>query len=454
MSFDTAMNEFAKVCRILNELEKAAFSTASTNYHTLEKTLIKSLDGYRIANKTRAIRNLRPALNGLLTPETVRQVLTPYAASVVEEIGKNSVNFETDMVTIRDYMEAQSKSVKSRVPTIGAYSVLGNGTTLRQDRDRHNNVGETYFPEAFSFECAKDKGTGTREHQEVFTWKGATQGEDAIEDAGSGQIENALELVDELSSKNLFSNPSFTSFNGTAPSGTAPAGTDVVAPSTTAFPGWTLSAAASFKASLNRTYRDRKGQTNQKSLLCVANGWFKQQLNGDNAPKKINFKDNAAYAWVGRIYKPAGVTGNLDFTFGANTFQITIAGLTADAFSVRHILSQGATNATYYRAFKTDDLFFKCEISALSLGGAPGVYFDDFELVEMTHIHGMHHHIAGGNVADSLGTLYTHTASSYAATRGVVQYWASFRTRLSEQLGFAFFLPHVADGSETVTDVQ
>ena len=119
-------------------------------------------------------------------------------------------------------------------------------------------------------------------------------------------------------------------------------------------------------------------------------------------------------------------------------------------------LSNGAWNVVkldldsdlFYTNFKEDSLDIKFTLGSRTTGT---LYIDDLLFGPMTMVDGLWYFLPGGSTSFLEGDVFTWTDSE-GGTRGVLQYWLSYRTQLSESLGYAFSLPSDNGGSETISD--
>jgi len=448
MSFDSAMNNFAKAARILNEVHKAAFSNAAS-VHTLSATLKAALTGNRLPVMTDAIEALRPNFEGLLTSAFVRAFLRPFAAAVVEEIDGDDLGFSRNMEQIRVHMNTNGKTVLSRTITVGSITNSKLSLLLVALKDKLGKVIDTGIVENWTFRCTTDSGGvktgqsgGSRENQEVFRFEGDAKGIDAIEVRGTGRTENALGIIDERHQSNLLRNASWTDFNNAAPNPTqVPSAID-------SWPNWEASNTTHFSASNAQTHRDRSGQTTQKSLSNLLSGSMFQRLTGPKAAKRITFREDRLYIPGLWVYLPAARTGNIVVSLGDKSYTVDLSTLADSTFvAITPNMSTDIENF-YFPNFNlnTDEIRMKIETTTLS--GA--IFWDDAFLREASLIRGIPVTLIGGGTRHEIDDVFTTDISISAET--VFQYWAVVRSRVFNLLGHTFTLPH--SGAPTYTDVQ
>lgn len=438
-SVSEATTEITNMADLLNQVELFA-STNSENVVALEQAIIDNLRGSAAAAVLSAARSPSSALRPLLEPAAVRAAFTGPLQNMMEAIDVPDRGFARNMVAWRDYLRDQSDSVNSRGFTYGSLSAgggnVGNGVPLRLNVDDAGQPLEGAFAEARELLCIRDQGA-VNEFEEVFRFEGANRGLGWLDVAGSG-IDRELRCFHGNDAASFLVNPSFSVFNGTAPSSGSPA----TPSATTDVTGWVLSSASDFRVDVDTVYRGFPGDTLPKSLRFMDNGNISQVLK-DNANPALSL--SLPYVLQVAVYRESSCDGNLTLDLGASSQTFAMSSLTNSAWNV---VKMDLDSDLYYTNFKEADLDIKFTLASRTTGT---LYLDDVLFGPMTMVDGLWYFLPGGSTSFLEGDVFTWTDSE-AGTRAILQYWLSFRTQLSQTLGYGFSLPSDNGGTETISD--
>ena len=416
-------------------------SSATKNVVGMQDSLITGVKGDRAAAILAAAEGYRATLSGLLSPGAARGVLGPLLADVIgsstiDEPTPSSVAFALER--LREYMAgAAAQTVLTRGMSFGSVSAgganVGGGTIHRVTADKHGSTLEGSTAETKTFTCIQDQGS-TNKHEEVFRVEGENL-TDFAQETGSGLV-TQIRATSARDSQTLVRNPSWSSFSGTQPT----AGSEQVATTTTSFAGWTLSAAASFKSSVDQTYRGFQGDTTPKSIRMLDNANLYQVFDDNQRP---SFSAELPYYLQVAVYRESNCDGNLTITLGSKTQTFAMSGLSNGAWNV---VKLDLDRDLIYDRWRTDDARIKFELASRTTGT---LYLDDLIFVPMTLLDGLYYVMVGNATPFMRDDVFT-VADTESATRGVLQYWLSHRSQISAQLGYAFTLPSA--GSPTIAD--
>lgn len=425
---------------LLEELDKFA-NANSPNLVGLQDTLINSLAGDSAAAILANGDALRAAVAGQLTPANDRGTLTPCFADFMSAIALPSSSLAENLVQFRQWMIDNSQTINSRGMTYGSISVggsnVGTGTINRITVDADNVPLEGAHAELKTFECVADQGQ-TDETEEVFSVEGANAGADFASGSTGSGILTTMRALSARDSQTYVRNPSWSSFSGTQPT----AGSEQAPATTTSWAGWTVGDITKVKASVDQVYRGFPGDSTPMSIRFT-----------DNTTCTQAFVDNANPTFAARtpfyvqlaIYRESNCDGTLTITLGSKTQAVTMTSLNNGAWNVVRLdLDQDL----YYDRWKLNDATIGFALTSRTTGT---LYLDDLIFSPFTLLDGIGYAIVGSATPFMRDDTFSFT-DTQNATRGVLQWWITHRSRASELLGYPFSLPSNNAGGETITD--
>ena len=432
-SFADTMSLLSSAVKILDQHDKW-IQTNSPNFITLRDTINAAAAGDFVPQQSAALAGFQAALLGPVSGSQIQSFLQPFIDDVTLAIDGVAQGFAAQLEEIRDYMEAQSQSVETRTMSFGTISAgggnVGNGGVYQLALDRHNNALQAAIPEGATLECVKDQASGARRNNESFIYEGDTPRAGVTD--GSGL---RVEFPAVYDGQNILKNPRFTSFNGTAPAVSTP----TTATATTSFANWTLSTAASFKASIDQRTRASAGQTGHKSLLFANNGNFYQALDDSGQA----YAREVPYLLAALVYKPASADGTLTLAWGSKSQAFTVSSAFTDDTWTWAVIDRDVD--LYYDQWKQDN-------SRVTVTMASNTTFDvhvqEVVFAPGRLINGAWWWVLGKHTPFVLGDSFTQTIGQSAD--GINQRWLSNRSGISSRLGYAFSLP--SSGAPTVAD--
>jgi len=137
-------------------------------------------------------------------------VLSAYAHHVV---GTPERTAQRALDRIYQYFEDNNKHVVSRGVTYGTPTSFsaGKGQLYRLTVDENGYDLEAAFMEVKTVKCLRDENTGANRYEEVFEFRGANAGIDALDATGSGQLRQ--DRTAKTSNHSLLKNSTFSSYS-------------------------------------------------------------------------------------------------------------------------------------------------------------------------------------------------------------------------------------------------
>ncbi len=232
-SFAECGTILANGCKWLETVREVAQVNA-TNLLALEDTLVQSLEGTtgNITSIANALISLRAGVSSALDGTSFIEALLFNFRYAIDSESSDITAFVEDL---NRYMDTNSQSVNSRDITFGAFtpggSNVGNGTIRRLTVDRYaNDIESILTATGWTARIVRDQNSdGGAAGQEVWEIRGGPAGEDNLDaqdtDRGTGAVQ---EITNKSADDSTLSNPSFSSFSGTAAVPTAITGWTVV----------------------------------------------------------------------------------------------------------------------------------------------------------------------------------------------------------------------------------
>jgi hypothetical protein len=428
-----ALNELQHLDRFANAL--------SPNLIGLEDTLVNSLAGDAAGAILSNAAQVRSAVAGQLTPGRDRATMTPCFNDFMAAILIPSGSLAQNLIEFRQWMINNIQTINSRDMTYSAITVggsnVGTGTISRITVDGDNLTLEGAHAELKTFTCIADQGQ-TDETEEVFRLEGANAGADfASGSTGSGII-TTMRAFSARDSQSFVRNPSWSSFSGTQPT----AGAEVAPTVVTSWSGWTVGDITKCKASVDQVYRGFPGDTTPMSIRLIDNTTcsqvFRDQVN-PSFPARTPFYVQVA------VYREANCDGTLTITLGSKTQAVTMSGLSNGAWNVVRL---DLDRDLYYDRWRLNDATIGFALTSRTTGT---LYLDDIIFSPFNLLDGIGYSIVGSATPFMRDDTFSFT-DTQSATRGVLQWWLTHRSRASELVGYPFTLPAATGGSETIAD--
>ncbi len=352
-----------------------------------------ALAGTQIPRTTAAFKVLRAAMCSFLASSAsiVNPLLIDYAK--VLGVANSSLSAaEAFYLVYRDYAE-NSKRVTSRGFVFGSASAgasnVGKATITRLNFDEYGFVLENQTPDTKTLRCVADAVSGgVAKFEESWTIEGEAAGEDALEEAGSGQKSKVFQGLSARTSTSFgVTNPSFSSFLGTTSAPTDLSGwTSTVTVNGTNFTLSTGTAGTEY-------FRDYQGDTTPYALNCLNTSAWK--LSQNLQTNSATFATDVAYYVHVAIRRRSSANGSFILSLGNASTTVDLTTLTNDQWVLVKI---GVSKDNWYRTFGKDGLTLSLERT----GGSTGtVDVDDITVGEFFFFDGGYWVVTGGTSAGS-----------------------------------------------------
>lgn len=429
-SFADTMAQLAKAIELLDDEQ-----TNIDSFVGKRDTIEQAIAGDFATTQTAALLAMQNSKAGLVTSARAQALLTPFVNDVILAIdGDLTAGFAQKMVDIRDYMAANSQSINSRTMSYGSFSYggsnVGNAVAYQLAVDRLNSALQGGTAESIIIECSKDQASGARRNAETWLYKGDAPRDGVL--AGSGIRQEVRACYDQQG--NILQNSRFTSFATSAVS----AGSPVTPGSTTAVANWFLSDVTKFKLNADFVTRKTAGQADAKSLSFIDNGNAYQLL----SERALTLIPELPYLPIALVYRESSCDGTFTIACGSKSQAFTVSSLNNNAWNW---LVLDRDYDLYYDRWKQDDARWTMTLASRTTGT---LHVQEALLCIPTLVDGRWIWIVGGTTPSA--RLDTITQSNSQSANGVNQRWLSQRTKLSDELKFAFSLP--SSGSPTIAD--
>lgn len=187
---------YSNAAKIIDQVRRFGAVNA-TNLISLLQTYEGSYGGDFIKPAEIAIQNCRAAIAGIVTPQYIQSVLTPWIQQyMLSVVGLTNLSGTAAMLQqLYVYMAQNKLAVQSRGITYGTPTAItnvfngtnaGNGQMIRLTRDQWNYPIENIWPDQKLAQCVQDSQTGAKLGQEVFSVNGNVPYVDQIKRSGSG----------------------------------------------------------------------------------------------------------------------------------------------------------------------------------------------------------------------------------------------------------------------------
>lgn len=385
-----------------------------------------------------ALSALRATDASILSREVAQAILTPILFQYGQEIGSPAASRGDLRGVLYDVWRSRSlapRTIKSRNITRGTPSYdggnTGSGLITNLYVDRYGYPIEPGFVETTTLRCIRDGNTGAQRHAEVFQLDGETAAIDAINawEGGSG-------LRSELTShhagssgagRSLLRNAAFSDYNASGDE-------------TTKFPGWTLSAAASFSqdATVFRGFpgssENTSGGPTAASLEFEASGSAVQRLSVTGT----RLDPDKPYFLRCMVQRLASATGTITLAFGAATAAVALSSLTNGVWTE---LAIAATANSWPDTGTEANMDIAITAGSLATGTA---LIGDVLFAPYQYVNGAWRFLRGGATAWLRDDLITIADTGGAPTGGIIQYWL--------QWAFPGYYWPATTGTPTVAD--
>lgn len=358
----------------------------ATNVLGHEDLLQDVAAGERFASSFANFSNTKAILDSALATGSLRSTLDIQLEAFMEIIGKPLGLSSAEKIRhLKQYMEDNSKTVKSRNFTFGSPtpngSNTGDGVILRLTEDEFGNDLEGGFIETKQYRILQD-GTDNLNYRnnERGRFYGAPRLNNfAIGDMGASNISTPINVISETSGK--LTNASFTS----APN---------VSGATTIFTGWTVGTPANVTADTTNFFRQNPNVATPVSAKFTGTSTLTQSLR--NIPIDPNIPYLLTFVYNRQVGSATGVT--FDLTLGGVTKNFTLTG--SETGWNRATLDLDAN--LWPRNWSTDQPAVEIEVTAIT-GGY--LLIDEVILYPMDKIDASYYAVLGGATPFSASTV-------------------------------------------------
>lgn len=409
-----------KAIWIYEQQRRAAATTSSTNFITLQAALIAALSGDYVNDMTARIQGTRQKLTTILNDaSSATEVVFRYYAQAIDT---PETDVQSAITRVYNWFVTNSYTIPSRLfvwaSPAAAGGNTGNGTIQRLNTDSDSNPIENQIADAKTAKCVADATSGTEKNEENFEFRGGAAATDNLTFAGSGKKTNIASLSARASQR-FIRNASFS--QGT-PAGATAVPTDITS--------WTSSITVSGTnyeiiggTGVNGFYRDFPGDTTPLALRLKATGTTTLSQNLETL--RSSFSTAVPYYCHVAWRRKGTADGTLTLTLGASSTAVDITTGTADIWN---ILKIGLGAANWFKVFGNAGLSLSISRTSATTGN---VDIDDVVVAPMANFDGSWYSVIGGSTQFLLDDSFTFTdteqGSAQAVPQGVLQSWL-FRT--------------------------
>lgn len=371
-----------------------------------------------------ALDNARGSLNDAMLLHAT--VFTPLLKAYAKVLDFPESDVQAILFRLYEDFVTNSKSVKSRAFTFATPAAItgtGDGVITRLNTDANAQDIENQTPDRKDARCRADAMSGAQQHEEVFELTSGAASRDLIPGITGSGLTDTIKAVSGADAQRQLSNPSFSSFTGTA--GSSP----------TAVEGWTEGTNFSNFTMLQTAadvYRGYRGDTTPTSIRFDAVDSLTQALTVRDA----DYGTLTPYYLQIAIKRNSTATGSISLTLGSKTKVVDIATLADGAWNIIRLeQDEDAWFTNWNNAAPT----VKIDVTTLAVGT---VTVDDVILVPYVQFDGSWYVIVGGQAPFLVDDVSNWTDT--ATDAGIVQrmFWRAFN----------FYLPHNAAAGETWTE--
>lgn len=402
-------------------------SVDSPNLVGLEDTLSQAVEGNFTPDSLQVIRKAaRGSVSSALSRATVKAALWPCVKEYGVVVYSIPANLgETDF--LRELHKAWCDAgtpvtFKRRNPSFGSITAggsnVGTGTINRLTTDWRGHVLQNVYAEAKKVICKKDRASGSVKQEEEFEIRGVNEPLDNLELAGSGQVAK-LRGISARNSEAYLSNPSFSSFVGTAASAFS---------ATTDLTDWVLSTAANVTPITADYYRDFEGDTTPTCVRFTDNVNISQKF----STRRATFDYYTPYYCQIAYKRESSCDGNLTLAFGGVTATVALS-----AGSSWAILRIALGSSNWPRQFVESDTDLVITLDSRTTGT---LLVDDVIVAPFQKHAGIWYAPVGGTTPFKIDDVFTWTDS--IASDAVIARWIAW--------AFDFSIP--TDASPVVSD--
>ncbi len=407
-----------KAIKIYEEQRKAAATTSSTNFITLQAALIAVLSGDYVADMTQRVAGTRQKLTTVLgDAAAATEIIFRYYA---QAINTPELDVQSAVTRVYDWFVANSYTIPSRLfvwasPSAG--SNTGTGVIVRLNFDANGVPLENQASDTKTMICTADSSSGANRGEESFEFRGQTAPVDnlmfATNNVGSGKKTN----ISSLSAKASQTFIRNASFSQSTPSGATAVPTDITS--------WTSSITVNGTnyevlggTGVDGYYRDFPGDTTPLALRIKATA---ASLTQNLETLRSTFVQSVPY-YISVAWRRKGTAdGTLTLSLGGSSAAVDITTGVADAWN---ILKIGPGTANWFKNFDQAGLTLTIARSAGSTGN---VDIDDCIISPYFNFDGSWYAVVGGatqfKINDSFTAADSEQGLAQATPQGVLAAW-------------------------------
>jgi len=404
------------VVKVYEEQRKAAATTSSTNFLTLEAAVIAALSGDFVNEMTTAIKSTRNKLVTVLND--ANNALTVAFRYYAQTINVPETDFQSAITRVYDWFVTNSYTIPSRLFVFGSASAggsnTGDGTIVRLNVDANGFPIENQAADTKTAKCIADATSGTEKNEENFEFRGQAAPPDILTFAGSGKKTNIASLSAKASQRFIRN----ASFSQSTPAGPTASPTDITS--------WTSDITVNGTnyeliggTGVNGYYRAFPGDTTPLALRLKATGTTTLSQNLETL--RSQFSTSVPY-YVHVAWRRKGTAdGTLTLTLGASSASVDITTGVADAWN---ILKIGPGTANWLQNFGQAALSLSIARTSATTGN---VDIDDVVIAPFASFDGSWYAVVGGATQFLLDDSFTFAdseqGSSQSPVTGVLQSW-------------------------------
>lgn len=403
--------------------QKKYFDTNTPNVRTMEAAIVASYAGEFSSGQGSQLESKVLGLRSGLDSNGVRAFLKPFLDDVSYAIDAPRNGWEGQLISLRDYMVANSKTIEERTMSYGTVTAggsnVGNGIAPCLTVDKFGNQLQSASADTLTLTCLRDGSSGGTKNAETFR-------------ATSGYDYNLANIDEEFQASydgnNLLSNPRFQSYSGPAIAAGAPVAPNAVGN----FSSWTLSGTAPFLGQMDVFTRYEPGGATRTKAINFGNGNMYQELT--EARKTID--PDVPLLPAALFYKVAGATGNITIAWGSKSQVITVASLTNTAWNWVY---PDRDLDLWYDNWKQNASRITITVDTLAVAA---IHIQEAGLYKPVAINGAYYWLLGGSTPFVKSDLFTQAVSQSAD--GLIQRWLLREARTAARI----VLPHAGAPTE------
>lgn len=415
-AYDDAWAQVRAVKNTLKAIQADAAANFLANQTTVRGLLTENPEDDLLT--TNWLASTQRGYTGFLSANAVERAFTGPMRNLMRAINQPVGTFRSSALVLRDYMAANSHTIKQ--PTNTYNNITGGGASqgrlYRVTDDKYGNTLGGNAPETKTIECSDDKL-----YQEIFRFSGQTADTTAITRGGSG-LKNAPQITTKTpkATEALITNPQWQLRN--APT-TLPT-TDADLTAATDITGWVVDDHTKFAVTA-QTDRIYGGALNTALPTGVVfkgiNGSITQDLRTNVNPV---FDDEYPYYATVAVYRPSGVDGQITFTLGNKVLKsLALTSLTADTVSLIDL------KHFYFREINQTDIGLTVAVTTQTTAG--NLTVSALNMVKMQRVDGHYYALFSGPERFKRGDAFALTDT--AVVLGELYEWFVVRSGLAAQ---------------------